>query len=321
MPSSLEFENQVLIIEKKIADLREASSIGDINVASEISRMQMKVDKLLKDIYKKLTPWQKVQVARHPDRPKFLDYIGGMFTDFIELSGDRQFADDRAIIGGFAKLDDIRCVVIGEEKGRDTESRLEHNFGMPKPEGYRKAYRLLNLADRFGLPIISFVDTSGAFPGIESEERGQAEAIAKCMEKSFQINVPFISIIIGEGGSGGAIAIATSDYVLMLEHSVYSVISPEGCASILWKDESKVDLVAEFQKLTAADLLSLGIIDGIIKEPIGGAHRNKTETISNVKTDSVSFLKKSIELPEDVRKDLRRRKFVNMGDGLRNEQR
>jgi acetyl-CoA carboxylase carboxyl transferase subunit alpha len=317
MSFPLEFESQVLAIEKKIAELRDVSKIGDVNVGAEISRMQLKVDKLLKEIYKKLTPWQKVQVARHPDRPKCLDYINGMFEDFIELSGDRLFADDRAIIGGFATLDNIKCVVIGEEKGRDTESRLEHNFGMPKPEGYRKAYRFLDLADKFGLPIISFVDTSGAFPGMESEERGQAEAIARCMEKSFQINVPYICVVIGEGGSGGAIAIATADYVVMLEHSVYSVISPEGCASILWKDESKVELVSEFQKLTASDLLSLGIIDLIVNEPVGGAHRNKSETILNVKTAVQSLLNQSIGLAADVRKELRRNKFTRIGDAFR----
>jgi acetyl-CoA carboxylase carboxyl transferase subunit alpha len=310
----LNFEKSVFPIEEKIKELREASRLGDVDVASEISRMQTKVDRLLKSIYQKLTPWQKVQVARHPDRPKFLDYLSGIFTDFVELSGDRLCSDDKSIIGGFARIDDFKCVVLGEEKGSDTESRLLHNFGMSKPEGYRKAHRLLDLANRFKLPVISFVDTSGAFPGVESEERGQAESIAKCMEKSFQLNSPFISVVIGEGGSGGAIAIAVADYVLMLEHSIYSVISPEGCASILWKDDAKAEIAAESQKLTAADLLELGIIDKIIKEPTGGAHRNKDDAIKNVKTEVLYFLNKSISLRTDSRKELRRKKFLSIGD-------
>ncbi|MDR2598509.1 MAG: acetyl-CoA carboxylase carboxyltransferase subunit alpha [Holosporales bacterium] len=314
MSFPLEFENQVLAIENKIKELRDASKLGDIDVAAEISRMQKKVDKLLVNIYRKLTPWQKVQVARHPDRPKFLDYLAGMFTDFVELSGDRLCSEDRAIIGGFAKLGGIKCVIIGEEKGRDTESRLEHNFGMAKPEGYRKACRLLDLANRFNLPVISFIDTSGAFPGIESEERGQAEAIARCMEKSFQINAAFISVVIGEGGSGGAIAIASSDYILMLEHAVYSVISPEGCASILWKDDTKSEIAAEAQKLTAPDLLALKVIDKIIDEPIGGAHRNKEETIAKVKEEVSRYLCRALDVPSDLRKDLRRQKFISMGN-------
>ncbi|MDR1288784.1 MAG: acetyl-CoA carboxylase carboxyltransferase subunit alpha [Holosporales bacterium] len=316
MSFPLDFENQVLAIENKIKELRDASRLGDIDVASEISKMQTKVNKLLGNIYRKLTPWQKVQVARHPDRPKFLDYLSGIFTDFVELSGDRICSEDRAIIGGFAKLDGVKCVVIGQEKGRDTESRLEHNFGMAKPEGYRKAFRLLDLAHRFNLPVISFIDTSGAFPGIESEERGQAEAIARCMEKSFQINSAFISIVIGEGGSGGAIAIAASDYVLMLEHAVYSVISPEGCASILWKDDTKAELAAEAQKLTAPDLLSLGVIDKIIEEPVGGAHRSKDETIAKVKAEITVYLNRALEVSSDLRRDLRRQKFMSMGNSF-----
>ena len=251
----LDFESQVLDLEKKISELRETSRIGDVDFAREITKMQSKIDKILVQIYQKLTPWQKVQVARHPERPKFTDYLKGIFTDFVELSGDRLFAEDQAIYGGFAKIDGQKCIVIGQEKGHDTETRLQHNFGMPKPEGYRKVCRLFDLAEKFELPIFAFVDTSGAFPGLESEERGVAEAIARCMEKSFQISVPFISTIIGEGGSGGAVAIATADYILMLEHSVYSVISPEGCASILWKDDTKANMAAEVQKLTAPDIL------------------------------------------------------------------
>jgi acetyl-CoA carboxylase carboxyl transferase subunit alpha len=310
----LDFEKQVCEIENKVKELREASRIGDIDVTSEIGKMQNKIDKLLSQIYKKLTPWQKVQVARHPDRPKFVDYLNGIFTDFIELSGDRLFADDYAIKGGFAKIDGIKCIVMGQEKGNDTETRLKHNFGMPKPEGYRKVVRLLDLAQRFSLPIFSFVDTSGAYPGIESEERGVAEAIARCMEKSFQINVPFVSTIIGEGGSGGAIAMATSDYVLMFEHSVYSVISPEGCASILWKDDTKANLAAEAQKLTAKDLYSLGIIDLIVKEPIGGAHRNKQVASETLKKELLTYLKKAKAIPPEDRKFLRRKRFMTIGD-------
>lgn len=316
MAAVLDFETQVLSLEQKINELRDASKIDNIDVSVEISKIQQKVDKLLKQIYQKLTPWQKVQVARHPDRPKFLDYLNVLFTDFLELSGDRLFGEDSAIIGGIAKYNGIPCVVVGQEKGNDTDSRLKHNFGMPKPEGYRKAYRLLDLAGKFNLPIISFVDTSGAFPGLESEERGVAEAIAKCMEKSFQINSPFISIVIGEGGSGGAIAIASSDYVLMLEHSIYSVISPEGCASILWKSDQKSDIstASEAQKLTSADLLSMKIIDSIIEEPIGGAHRNKRETIENVDKAISKFLDKSIAMSINDRKIFRRNRFNNIGN-------
>ncbi len=309
----LDFESQVLSIEKKIAELREVSKLGDVDVANEIIRMQAKVEKILAQIYQKLTPWQKVQVARHPERPKFTDYLNGIFTDFVELSGDRLFAEDKAIYGGFAKIDGQKCMVIGQEKGYDTETRLKHNFGMPKPEGYRKVCRLFDLAERFALPIFSFIDTSGAFPGLESEERGVAEAIARCMEKSFQISVPFIASVIGEGGSGGAIAIATADYILMLEHSVYSVISPEGCASILWKDDTKANVAAEVQKLTAPDLLSLGVIDALVPEPVGGAHRNKSATLANLKKEMLKYLNKSLASSPEDRKNARRTKFMNMG--------
>ena len=286
----LDFESQVLGLEKKISELRETSKIGDVDFAREITKMQSKIDRILVQIYQKLTPWQKVQVARHPERPKFSDY------------------------GGFAKIDGQKCVVIGQEKGHDTETRLKHNFGMPKPEGYRKVCRLFELAEKFELPVFAFVDTSGAFPGLESEERGVAEAIARCMEKSFQMSVPFISTIIGEGGSGGAVAIATADYVLMLEHSVYSVISPEGCASILWKDDSKANMAAEVQKLTAPDLLSLGIIDAIVIEPIGVAHRNKAQAINILKKELLKYLNKSLALTLEERKNTRRNKYLNIGN-------
>jgi acetyl-CoA carboxylase carboxyl transferase subunit alpha len=314
MGINLDFESQVIDIERKITELRNASQIGDVDVAFEITKMQNKIDKLLRQIYQKLTPWQKVQVARHPDRPKFVDYLHGIFTDFVELSGDRVFSDDAAIIGGFGKIEEIQCVVIGQEKGNDTESRLRHNFGMSKPEGYRKVCRLMDLAERFSLPIISFVDTSGAFPGIESEERGIAEAIAKCIEKSLSITVPLISLVIGEGGSGGAVAMATADYVLMFEHSVYSVISPEGCASILWKDDAKANIAAEVQKLTATDLFAFGVVDSIIKEPIGGAHRNKTEAIHNLKKEVLIYLNKASATLKQNRKSFRRKRFLSTGE-------
>lgn len=316
MKSVLDFELNVSKLEQKIAELREASEIGDISVASEISRIQQKVDRMLVATYQKLTPWQKVKVARHPDRPKFLEYLSTIFTDFIGLSGDRLFADDPAIITGFAKFDgELDCIVIGQEKGHDTDSRLKHNFGMPKPEGYRKVLRVMDLAQKFKLPIISFIDTSGAYPGIESEERGQAEAIARCIEKSFMIEVPFVGVVIGEGGSGGAVAIASCDYIFMLEHSVYSVISPEGCASILWKDEKKSDIAAESQKLTAKDLLDLKIIDEIINEPIGGAQRNKKDAINNVKYALKSYFNNPNNLTFTAdRKMARREKFLTIGD-------
>jgi acetyl-CoA carboxylase carboxyl transferase subunit alpha len=314
MGSSLEFESQISHIENKIKELQEIAKEGDVNMASEIAKMQTKVNKMLENLYRKLTPWQRVQVARHPDRPKFRDYLQSMFTDFVELLGDRLFADDQAIIGGFGKIDGIKCVVIGQEKGSDTESRLKHNFGMAGPEGYRKVVRLLDLADKFSLPVLTFVDTSGAFPGIGSEERSVAEAIARCIEKSLQIKVPIISVIIGEGGSGGAIAIATSDYVLMLENSIYSVISPEGCASILWKDERKSEVAAEVQKLTAGDLLPLRIIDSIICEPIGGAHRNKREATVSVKAELLKYLRTALDIQSERRIGLRRKKYTCIGD-------
>ena len=313
MSVALDFENQVLAIEKKIAELREASKIGDIDVANEIKKMQTKVDKMLSQIYRKLTPWQKVQVARHPERPKFADYLRGMFTDFVELSGDRLFADDQAIVGGFARFEGHKCIVMGQEKGNDTESRLKHNFGMPRPEGYRKVLRLMELADRFSLPVFSFIDTAGAFPGLESEERGVAESIARCMEKSLKIPTPFVSVIIGEGGSGGAIAMATSDYVLMLEYAVYSVISPEGCASILWKDETKASLAAEVQKLTASDLLLLKVIDGIVREPVGGAHRDKAKTVEALKKELLTYLAKASNSTSETRLATRRKRFADIG--------
>jgi acetyl-CoA carboxylase carboxyl transferase subunit alpha len=312
----LDFEKQVVDLESKILALRESARIGDIDVTSEILKMQRKIDHMLEQIYKNLTPWQKTQVARHPERPKFTDYLNQIFTDFVELSGDRLFADDPAIIGGLAKINDIRCIVIGQEKGHDTESRLKHNFGMARPEGYRKAQRLLLLADRFALPVFTFIDTSGACPDAGSEERGVATAIAECMMLNMQIDSICISTIIGEGGSGGAIALATSDYVLMLEHSIYSVISPEGCASILWKDDTKASLTSEFQKLTSQDLLSFKVIDSIVKEPIGGAHRNKNKACESVKNELLSVYQKASRSKTGSRVKTRRQRFKMIGDGF-----
>ncbi len=292
MATILEFEKSVLSLEKQIEELQKSAPIGNTSVSTDVAKLREKIDKMLKRIYSKLSPWDTVQVARLPERPKFTDYLNGIFTDFVELCGDRICGEDSAIVCGLSKIDGIKCLVVGQEKGFDTESRIKHNFGMPRPEGYRKVVRLLDLADRFNLPVIAFIDTSGAYPGLESEERGQAEAIARCIEKSLKINVPIISTIIGEGGSGGAIALATSDFVLMLEHSIYSVISPEGCASILWKDDKKASVATETLHLTAPDLKNFGIIDTIIKEPAGGAHRNKDKTIENVKKTILQTLDK-----------------------------
>jgi acetyl-CoA carboxylase carboxyl transferase subunit alpha len=313
MRFTLDFEKQATDLESKILDLRKMARVGDIDVTSEILKIQSKVDRLLAHIYKNLTPWQKVQVARHPERPKFLDYLGGIFTDFVELSGDRLFADDIAIIGGFAKIDDIKCIVIGQEKGHDTDSRLYHNFGMARPEGYRKIFRLLELANKFALPVFSFIDTAGACPDAESEERGIASSIAECMKASLQIDSIHVSTIIGEGGSGGAIALATSDYIAMLEHSIYSVISPEGCASILWKDDTKAAQAAGYQKLTAQDLLAFRAVDIIVKEPCGGAHRNKKQSYAILKKELLTLYTTANRAPATARKMARRKRFKTIG--------
>ncbi|MEW6575595.1 acetyl-CoA carboxylase carboxyltransferase subunit alpha [Sphingorhabdus sp.] len=278
----LDFEKPIAALEARIQELEETAGETEIDAASEIRKLRVKADKLLADTYAKLSPWQKTQVARHPERPHFKHFVATLFDDFLPLAGDRAFADDKAILGGFARLGDRRVVLIGHEKGDDTESRLRHNFGMGKPEGYRKAIRLMELADRFGLPVISLVDTSGAFPGVQAEERGQAEAIARSTEKCLQLGVPLVSCIVGEGGSGGAVALAAADRVLMFEHAVYSVISPEGCASILWRTNDRAADAAQAMKVTAADLKSLGIIDAIVPEPMGGAHRDHAEACANL---------------------------------------
>ncbi|WP_285710555.1 acetyl-CoA carboxylase carboxyltransferase subunit alpha [Erythrobacter oryzae] len=274
MISYLDFEKPVAALEERIAQLRSVNALHDVDVASEIGRLETKSAELLASTYASLTPWQKTQVARHPQRPHFRDYVAHAFSDFMPLGGDRLYADDLAIMGGFARLGDRRVMLIGHEKGHDTKSRIAHNFGMGKPEGYRKAIRLMELAGRFGLPVVTLVDTSGAFPGIEAEERGQAEAIARATEACLAIGVPMVAAIVGEGGSGGAVALASANRVLMLEHAVYSVISPEGCASILWRTSEKAPEAAQAMKVTAQDLKRINVIDRIVKEPIGGAHRD-----------------------------------------------
>ena len=270
----LDFEKPVAALEARILELQDAARESDVDAGAEIAKLRVKADKQLKDTYANLTAWQKTQVARHPERPHFKHYIDAMFEDFMPLAGDRAFADDQAIIGGLGRLNGRRVMVIGHEKGDDTQSRLRHNFGMGKPEGYRKAIRLMELADRFGIPVVSLVDTSGAFPGIQAEERGQAEAIARSTEKCLELGVPMIACIVGEGGSGGAVALAAADRILMFQYAVYSVISPEGCASILWRTGDKAADAAQAMKMTADDLKTLRIIDRIVPEPVGGAHRD-----------------------------------------------
>src|SRR3954451_18855878 len=281
MQTYLDFEKPIAELETRVTELREtANSSDDIDIDAEVSKLEAKSSKLLRDTYAKLTPWQKAQVARHPERPHFKDYLAGLADDFVPLAGDRSFADDPAIVGGFGRIDGRRIMLIGHEKGDDTASRLKHNFGMAKPEGYRKAVRLMELADRFGLPVVTLVDTAGAFPGVQAEERGQAEAIARSTEECLKLRVPSVAAIVGEGGSGGAIAIATANRVLMLEHSVYAVISPEGCASILWRTADKAADAAEAMRVTASDLRQLGVIDRIVPEPVGGAHRDPAEAMA-----------------------------------------
>ncbi len=274
MISYLDFEKPVAALEERITQLRSVNALHDVDVASEIGRLEAKSHDLLASTYASLTPWQKTQVARHPQRPHFRDYVAHAFSDFMPLGGDRLYGDDLAIMGGFARLDGRRVMLIGHEKGNDTKSRIAHNFGMGKPEGYRKAIRLMELAGRFGLPVVTLVDTSGAFPGIEAEERGQAEAIARSTEACLAIGVPMVAAIVGEGGSGGAVALASANRVLMMEHAVYSVISPEGCASILWRTSEKAPEAAQAMKVTAQDLKRIKVIDRIVKEPVGGAHRD-----------------------------------------------
>ena len=306
----LDFEKPIAELEARVAELRETANAGSLDLDAEIGKLEAKSAKLLRDTYAKLTPWQKAQVARHPERPHFNDYIAGLTEDFLPLAGDRAFADDPAILGGLATIEGRKVVLIGHEKGDDTASRLRHNFGMAKPEGYRKAIRLMRLADRFKLPVVSLVDTPGAFPGVQAEERGQAEAIARSTEECLSLKVPMISVIVGEGGSGGAVAIAAANRVLMLEHAVYSVISPEGCASILWRTADKAADAAEAMKITAQDLQSLGVVDRIVPEPLGGAHRNPDGAIGNLKEAIVEELSGCGELSGEDLLRQRRAKYL-----------
>jgi acetyl-CoA carboxylase carboxyl transferase subunit alpha len=309
----LDFEKPIAELEGKIEELRRMSEPEGLNITEEIARLTSVSDRLLRATYAKLTPWQKALVARHPDRPKATDYISGLTTGFTPLAGDRAFADDSAVIGGLGRFRGRAVVVLGTEKGSDTESRIAHNFGMARPEGYRKARRLIELASRFDLPIISFIDTAGAFPGIDAEARGQAEAVARSIEACLEASVPFVATIIGEGGSGGAVALAAGDRVLMLEHAIYSVISPEGRASILWRDAAQASVAAEAMRLTADDLRRLRLIDEIVAEPLGGAHRDPAAAISAIGDAVAVSLKGLLTMDGSTLKARRREKFLEMG--------
>ncbi|WP_411820689.1 acetyl-CoA carboxylase carboxyltransferase subunit alpha [Hyphococcus formosus] len=318
MRTYLDFEKPIAELEGRIADLRQMDGDAGVNVDEEIEKLQSKADAMLADSYAKLTRWQKVQVARHASRPHFSDYVSQLVDDFTPLAGDRAFGEDAAILGGPARLRGHPIMLIGHEKGADTASRVAHNFGMARPEGYRKAMRLMDMAERFNLPVVTLVDTSGAYPGRGAEERGQAEAIASCTEKCLGLNSPLVSVIVGEGGSGGAVALAAGNKVLMLEHSVYSVISPEGCASILWKDaagkgENKAPDAAEAMRISAQDLLELGVIDSIIPEPIGGAHRDARLTIERLGDAVETSLRELEQLSPEELKRQRREKFLAIG--------
>lgn len=314
MTHYLEFEKPLAEIEGKAEELRAmARQNEEMDVEDEAKALDHKAQELLSELYKSLTPWRKCQVARHPERPHCKDYIAALFTEFTPLAGDRNFADDHAVVGGLARFEDQPVMVLGHEKGHDTKSRIERNFGMARPEGYRKAIRLMEMADKFGLPVITLVDTPGAYPGKGAEERGQSEAIARSTEKCLQIGVPLVSVVIGEGGSGGAVAFATANRVAMLEHSVYSVISPEGCASILWKDAEKMREAAEALRLTAQDLAKLGVNDRVIEEPLGGAHRNPDATFEAVRKAIAALLKDlSGKDAKALLKD-RRERFLSLG--------
>jgi acetyl-CoA carboxylase carboxyl transferase subunit alpha len=309
----LEFEKPVAELQARIAELRETADGGEADISVEVARIEAKADKLLRDTYAKLTPWQKTQVARHPDRPHFRDYVAGMVSDFTLLSGDRAFGDDQAILGGLGRIGGRRVMIIGHEKGNDTASRIRHNFGMGRPEGYRKAIRLMQLADKFNVPVVTLVDTSGAFPGVQAEERGQAEAIARSTEQCLALGVPMVAAIVGEGGSGGAIALAAGNRVLMFEHAVYAVISPEGCASILWRSGDRAPDAAEAMKVTASDLHRLKVVDRVVKEPIGGAHRDPTGAIANLKAAIGDELDSLTPMTAQALRSDRRNKFLAIG--------
>jgi acetyl-CoA carboxylase carboxyl transferase subunit alpha len=313
MATFLDFEKPIAELESRVAELRETASAGEINIEAEIDRLEAKAQRLLRETYSRLTPWQKTQVARHPERPHFKDYVAGLVEDFVPLAGDRNFGDDQAIIGGLGRVRGRKVMLVGHEKGDDTASRLRHNFGMAKPEGYRKAIRLMDLADRFGLPVISLVDTSGAFPGVQAEERGQAEAIARSTEKCLSLRVPLVAAIVGEGGSGGAIAIAAANRVLMLEHSVYSVISPEGCASILWRTAERAADAAEAMRITAEHLKQLGVIERVVAEPVGGAHRSPAATVAALGDAIEEELEALSRFSGEELRAQRRQKFLAIG--------
>jgi acetyl-CoA carboxylase carboxyl transferase subunit alpha len=313
MATFLEFEKSIAELDARIEELRETAQAGDMDIDSEIEKLEARSDRMLRDTYAKLTPWQKTLVARHPDRPHFKDYVTGLIEDFVPLAGDRAFGEDEAIVGGLGRLHGRRIVLIGHEKGDDTASRLKHNFGMARPEGYRKAIRLMQLADRFGLPVVTLVDTPGAFPGVQAEERGQAEAIARSTEQCLSLKVPLIAAIVGEGGSGGAIAVAAANRVLMLEHSVYAVISPEGCASILWRTADKAADAAEAMRVTASDLQQLGVIERIVPEPVGGAHRDPGETVATLGAAIAEELDSFDGLSGEEIRTQRRAKYLAIG--------
>lgn len=312
MLTFLDFEKPIAELEARVAELKDTARGGDLDLDPEIERLEAKSIRLLRETYARLTPWQKAQVARHPERPHFRDYVAGLADEFVPLAGDRAFADDQAILGGLARIDGRKVMLIGHEKGADTASRLRHNFGMAKPEGYRKAIRLMDLADRFGLPVVSLVDTPGAFPGVQAEERGQAEAIARATERGLALKVPSIAAIVGEGGSGGAVAIAAASRVLMLEHAIYSVISPEGCASILWRTADRAADAAEAMKITASDLLSLKVVDRIVAEPLGGAHRDPQNAIAALREAIIEELDDLTSLSPDELRRARRDKYLTI---------
>ena len=313
MQHYLEFEKPIAELESKIKELRKLSDGDGVNIVEEIARLQAKVERLLSQTYGRLTPWQKALVARHADRPHSSDYIKRLIEDFVPLAGDRNFGEDQAIVAGLGRFRDRSVVIMGHEKGADTEDRVRHSFGMARPEGYRKAVRLMELADRFRLPVISLIDTAGAYPGIGAEERGQAEAIARSIETSLRLGVPFVAVVIGEGGSGGAIAIAVADRVLMLEHAIYSVISPEGCASILWRSADQAAQAAEALRMTAQDLDRLGIVDEVIGEPIGGAQRDPATVIERVGDAIENCFRELTGVPPGELISRRRDKFMDMG--------
>ncbi|KAF0138442.1 MAG: acetyl-CoA carboxylase carboxyl transferase subunit alpha [Rhodospirillaceae bacterium] len=314
----LDFEQPIAELEGKIEELRHLSGedASGVNITEEVGRLRSKAEKHLRALYSRLTPWQRTQVARHPERPHCMDYIAGLIEDFTPLAGDRVLGEDAAIVGGLGRFRGQSVVILGQEKGRDTESRVHHTFGMPRPEGYRKAARLMRLADHFRLPVLTLVDTAGAYPDIEAEAHGQAQAIACCLETCLDIRVPLVSAIIGEGGSGGALAIAAANAVLMLENAVYSVISPEGCAAALWRSGDQTQAAAEALRVTAQDLFRLGVVDNIVSEPLGGAHRNPLEAITNVGTAIANTLRELMALEGGILRARRRGKFLAIGRGV-----